>query len=455
MAWSMKQRTNRKYHPQKNANTKRRGNGRESRFKWGLSPNASKEVALEIETPPWMVPLLRPARYKGAYGGRGSGKSHGFATMVLAKIVTDPNCSIICIREVQKSLKQSVKKLLEQKIQKLGLGDFFEVTAKEIRAKRGEGIIIFEGMADHTAESIKSFEGFDIAWVEEAQSLSQRSLDLLRPTIRKPESELWFSWNPKHKTDPVDALLRAEEPPPGAVVVRVNFKDNPWFVGSEMVSEMEYDRRTNRDKYVHTWEGGYIQHSESKVFKRWHVEEFKAPRGAVFRYGCDWGFHPDPLTLIRIHIDGRKLYIDYEAWAIGCDIEDTPALFATVPGSDLWQVVAGSDRPERIRHMQGQGYKVIPAIRGPKSVIEGVEWLENFELVVHPRCVHTIEELELYSRKIDPLTGAILPILEDKNNHMIEALRYACEAVRRTAQGKAVHMAPMAPPRVAHSWGRR
>jgi len=434
-----------------------RGHSAASARKWAAKEpryaGSEQDNVLNFDTPQWAVPLLVPNRYKGAYGGRGSGKSHFFAELVIASHVSDPDRSTICVREFQKSLKQSVKKLLEQKIRKYEVGDYFEIKANEIRSKKGAGVIIFEGMADHTAESIKSFEDFDCAWVEEAQSLSQRSLDLLRPTIRKPGSELWFSWNPKHKTDPVDALLRGEELPPKSMVVKVNFMDNPWFAKSTMVGEMEYDRKTNRDKYVHTWEGGYLEHSEARVFKRWHVEEFEAPRGAVFRYGCDWGFSPDPLTLIRIHIDGRKMWIDYEAWALGCEIDDTPAVFLTVPESEKWQIVAGADRPERIRHMQRAGFRILPAVRGPKSVIEGIAWLENFEIIVHPRCKHTIDELELFSRKVDPLTNQVLPVLEDKNNHMIEALRYACESVRRTAQGKAVAQnVQIAPLRVAHRW---
>ncbi len=356
--------------------------------------------------------------------------------MLIAAHIADPNRSTVCVREVQKSLNQSVKRLLEQKIRQLEVGDYFDIKANEIRSRKGHGIIIFQGMADHTAESIKSLEGFDCAWVEEAQSISQRSLDLLRPTIRKPWSELWFTWNPKFKTDPIDAFLRGEELPPNSVVVQVNYDKNPWFHKSVMVSEMEYDKRTNRDKYDHTWGGHYLQHSEARVFKRWHVEDFEPPADVHFRYGCDWGFFPDPLTLVRVYIQGRKLYIVDEAWALGCEIEDTPALFLTVPESEKWQIVAGADRPERIRSMQRAGFKIIPAVRGPNSVKEGIEWLENYEIIVHSRCTHAISELELFSRKVDPLTGEVLPIFEEKNNHVIEAVRYACEAVRRTAAGK-------------------
>ena len=126
-----------------------------------------------------------------------------------------------------KTLNQSVKKLLELKIEALGVGSMFEVQESVIKTPHG-GLIIFQGMQNHTADSIKSLEGYDIAWVEEAQTLSQRSLDLLRPTIRKPGSELWFSWNPNLEGDPVDKLLRGDNPPPGSIVVQANYKDNPF-----------------------------------------------------------------------------------------------------------------------------------------------------------------------------------------------------------------------------------
>lgn len=185
-------------------------------------------MSRRIETPEAFEPLLAPARYKGAWGGRGSGKSHFFAQEVVLRCAKVPGSRIVCVREVQKSLKDSVKRLVEDKIQSLGLGAHFDVKQAEISTPGG-GLIAFQGMQDHTSESIKSLEGFTVAWVEEAQTLSARSLEMLRPTIRAPGSELWFSWNPRSATDPVDALLRGREAPPGAIVVRANYSDNPFF----------------------------------------------------------------------------------------------------------------------------------------------------------------------------------------------------------------------------------
>jgi len=161
----------------------------------------------------------------------------------------------VCVRENQNSLKESAKRLIEDKINARGVGRYFDCQVDQIKTPGG-GVIIFQGMKDHTAESIKSLEGVDWVWVEEAQTLSSRSLEMLRPTIRKPGSELWFSWNPRLETDPVDQLLRGAEPPPDAVVVRANYDDNPFFP-AELEAERAFDERSNPTRYAHIWLGAY------------------------------------------------------------------------------------------------------------------------------------------------------------------------------------------------------
>ena len=355
----------------------------------------------------------------------------------------------VCVREIQKSLSQSVKRLLELKIEALGVGDYFEVQEAQIKSRRGDGLIIFQGMQNHTADSIKSLEGYDCAWVEEAQSLSQRSLDLLRPTIRKPGSELWFTWNPGKDSDPVDALLRGSDPPPGAIVSAVNYRDNPFFPDI-LKDEMEYDRARDPDKYNHIWLGAYQANSEARVFRNWKIEEFEASPDAVHRFGADWGFASDPTVLVRCHIVGRTLYVDYEAYRVGCEIMDTPSLFLSVPEAERWPITADSARPETISHMRNHGFpKIVSAVKGPKSVEEGIEWLKTYDIVVHPRCIHTIDELSLYSFKIDDKTQQVLPILDDKDNHVIDALRYACEGMRRAPERKVQDFTPI---RRASNW---
>ncbi len=394
-------------------------------------------MKLELDTPAVFEPLLAPARYKGAHGGRGSGKSHFFGELWLEENISQ-KLDCVCLRETLKSLEFSVKKLLESKIEKFNAGAYFEIQDRRIFSKRG-GVTIFEGMQNHTSESIKSLEGFDRAWFEEAQNASDKSLTMLRPTIRKPGSQLWFGWNPDLATDPIDVLLRGETLPTGAVVVQANYMDNPWLP-EELREEMEFDKRRDPEKYAHVWLGEYRRNSEARVFRNWSIEEFERPAGTVYRLGADWGFSVDPSTLVRCSIEGNRLYVDYEAWQVGCEIVNLPDLFMSVPESEKWPIVADSARPETISHMQRNGFpKIRSAIKGAKSLEEGVEFLKSFDMVIHPRCQHLIDELTLYSYKTDPLTGEVMPMLADKDNHLIDALRYACEGARRAGKAMPQH----------------
>ncbi|MGO1080991.1 PBSX family phage terminase large subunit [Inquilinus sp. CA228] len=384
--------------------------------------------------PRWKLPrtflrLKKRSRYKALHGGRGSGKSHLFAELLVRRCVQEAPVRAVCIREVQRSLDQSVKRLLEDKIQTLGVGAEFTVQADRILGPEG-GRIIFQGMQNHTAESIKSLEGYDIAWVEEAQSLSKRSLELLRPTIRKQGSELWFSWNPTRPDDPVDALFRAGTPPPRTTRIEANYPKNPRFP-KVLKAEMEWDRERDPDKYQHVWLGGYLRVSEARVFKNWRVEAFETPADARFLFGADWGFARDPTVLVRCYRAGRTLFVDHEAYQVGCEIDRTPALFDTVPEARRWAIIADGARPETISYMQRNGFpRMRSALKGAGSVKEGVEFLKSCDILVHPRCRHLVDELALYSYRTDPKTGEILAELEDRENHAIDALRYALEGQR-------------------------
>jgi len=250
---------------------------------------------LPIETAAVFEPLLVPSRYKGAWGGRGSGKSHFFGEMLIDDSLYEKGLLSVCIREVQKTLKDSSKRLLERKLADFGLGEAsgFKVF-NEVIETPGDGAIIFQGMQDHTAESIKSLEGFKRAWWEEAQTASTRSLNLLRPTIRAPGSELWFSWNARLKTDPVDVMLRGAELPTGATVVCANWRDNPWF-SDELEQERLDCLRQQPDQYDHIWEGGYLTVAAGAYFARDIANAKNENRiGKVAA---------DPLMTIRLFVD--------------------------------------------------------------------------------------------------------------------------------------------------------
>jgi phage terminase large subunit len=400
----------------------------------------------EVELPKWARRLRQPAPLKGIHGGRGSAKSHSIAqTLVL--MATERPLRILCAREIQKSIKESVKALLDAKIEAAGLTGFYQSLETEIRGANGS-LFTFAGLRSNIA-SVKSMEGIDICWVEEAQSISQNSLDVLIPTVRGDNSEIWFSWNPDLETDPVDKLLRSDETPPGALVIEVNFDQNPWFPAN-LIAKMEWDRKRDPEKYQHVWRGAYKRNSEARVFKNWRVEECAPPADTVFHYGADWGFSVDPSVLVRAWLEGRTLYIDQEAYAVGCPIDHLPALFAGsdtkdpprwpnpsaypgVPGAYRWPIIADSARPETIAYMKDRGFDIQAAIKGAGSVEDGVEFLQSVDIVVHPRCQNVIDELTFYSWKVDKHTKLVLPILADKDNHTIDALRYALEGVRRGA----------------------
>lgn len=250
---------------------------------------------LQIETARVFQPLLAPARDKGAWGGRGSGKSHFFAGLLIEDSLANKGLLSACIREVQKSLKDSAKRLIESKLIEHGLGeaDGFKVF-REVIETPGDGSIIFQGMQDHTAESIKSLEGFKRAWVEEAQTLSQRSVGLLRPTIRAEGSELWWSWNPRRKVDPVDLMLRGPTKPTGAVVLRANWDNNPWFP-SVLEQERKDCLRNTPEQYDHIWEGGYATVLEGAYYAKSLAEARQ--QGRIGRVGAD------PLLTIKLLCD--------------------------------------------------------------------------------------------------------------------------------------------------------
>lgn len=383
---------------------------------------------MQIETPRWAVPLLEPKRYKGAKGGRSSGKSHFFAESLVERLVYAPDTQWVCIREIQKSLRFSAKKLVESKIGALGVGHLFEVTREEIRRPGRRGLVIFQGMQDHTADSIKSLEGFDGAWCEEAQSLSARSVELLVPTIRKDGSELWFSWNPDQPDDAVEGVFQDND---DATLVHVNYTDNPWCP-EVMRKQAEWQRKSDYERYSHIWLGGYNTKSEAQVFAgRWRVDEFEpGPDWDGPYQGLDFGFAQDPTRFVRCWIHNNRLFIEYDTGSVGLDIDRTlPLVCGEVADAPKYTTRADSARPETISYLRRHGWPTIQGVKKwPGSVEDGVEHLKSYdEIVIHVRCKAMQEEARLYSYKIDKRSGDILPKLEDDHNHCWDAVRYALQ----------------------------
>ncbi len=374
------------------------------------------------------IPAIRPlwragTRYKIAEGGRGSGKTYGvgqrFVTFALKE-----KCRILCTKETQNSLGDSVLAVLKRVISDLGLDAAFVQTKHGLSCLNGSEFI-FRGLQH--PDRIKSLDGVKYCWVEEAHSVTQDAWDILIPTIREPNSEIWVTFNRDQETDPVCSMfLKANRP--DATIARINWQDNPYFP-DVLRQELEWDKANDYDKYQWVWEGNYRKISDALVFKgKFRVDTFDPPEDAVFRFGGDWGFSQDPSTLVRCYVHDGRLWIDHEAYSIGVDIDKLPEFYKRVPGSEKWRIIADSERPDTINYMRARGYNIVGAKKGAGSVEEGVAFLRSFrEIVIHERCKHTTDEFKTYSYKTDKLTNEVLPVLEDKNNHCIDALRYATE----------------------------
>jgi phage terminase large subunit len=369
--------------------------------------------------------LYEPHRYKVYYGGRGSGKSWAVARALIA--MSDFGMTrILCCREVQNSIKDSSYQILKDMAERMGLANRFTFKDAEIVHNGTGSRFIFSGLL-RNENSIRSKEGIDICWIEEASSVSQRSWDVLTPTIRKTGSELWLTFNPLTVDDPTNVFI--ENPPPNAFVRKVNYWDNPFF--PEVLREqMEWDKQNDFEKYLHVWEGYPLTISDAQVFKgRFVVEPIpedlwkKADR--LF-FGADFGFARDPSTLVRCFILDNRLYIDHEAYGVGVEIDELPQLYRSVPGADQWPIKGDSARPETISYLRRHGYNIDGAEKWPDSIEEGINFIKSFDkVVIDPRCKHTADEFRLYSYKTDRLTDEVLPVVLDKNNHTIDALRYA------------------------------
>ncbi len=394
---------------------------------------------VSVDIPEAFQFLLEPHRYKSAYGGRGRGASWSFARVLLT-LASYQKKRILCTREYQNSIKDSVYKVLCDQIDELNLNPYYNINKTEIFSKIGSEFI-FKGL-QHPLE-IKSIEGIDVVWLEEAQNVSEESWRFLIPTIRKDNSEIWLSWNTGEEKDPTYQRFVINKPP-DCVSKLLTFKDNPFFPET-LRKEMEHCRRVDRDAYLHIWEGQPLRQSEALVFNgKYVIEDFEAPDGIRFYYGGDWGFANDPTALIRCFIVGNDLYIDHEACGTGVEFEEIPQLFDTIPGSRDNLIIADSARPETISYVKRQGF-IIRACRKSAGaqvkttkigfVRDGISFLRKFDKIhIHSRCKHTRDEFDHYSFKTDKKTGEVLPILLDSFNHCIDSLRYALEELIQSTE---------------------
>lgn len=370
-------------------------------------------------------------RYKVVYGGRGKGVTWQYARGLLLKSC-EKRRRILCTREFQNSIDESVYHTLVSQIELLGLEDKFRIQKTSIESIAGSEFI-FKGLR-HNIDSIKSMEGIDICWIAEGDKVPQDSLDKLIPTIRTEGSEIWIDFNTDSEDDPVYKMFVATERD-DAMVLFQTYKDNPYFP-DVLKNDMEYDKQNDYEKYLWIWEGEPRRYSGACVFHgKWREDEFTTPESAQFFHGIDFGFAHDPLAGIRCYISDGVLYIDSECGGVGVEINETPRVLDTIQTMRSWGAVADSARPELISYLLHHGFpRIKGAKKGKGSVEDGIAKIRGFkEIIIHPRCKHTIEEFKSYKYKRNSLTGDITPIPEDKNNHWIDALRYALEPYGRKA----------------------
>jgi phage terminase large subunit len=401
------------------------------------------------------------ARFKVAKGGRGKGASWAIADRLLDKAHTQPSL-ILCTREVQNSIADSVHRLLSNRIRSLGYSEFFSITAGSIKNIVTGSEFLFRGLNDLTVDTVKSMEGITDVWLAEAHNVGAKSWLVLEPTIRTDGSTIWVDYNPDEEDAPTNVKF-TKEAPDNAIVRHLTFEDNPFFPEVlEKLRQQSLDRirkAQNDDAreqaqldYNHVWLGHTRKASKASIFgARFHVEKFEPhvdAGGWDGPYdGADWGFGSDPTTRTRswiwTHPNGRRyLAVEREAYLRGADgmalqLRDLPKAFDEFPNSRTTLIMADNSQPQTIGYMQNQGFKIKGADKWNGSVEDGIQHILGAYdgIIVHPRCPMTAEEMKLYSYKTDRLTGEVLADIVDDWNHAIDSIRYSLGGLIQRKRG--------------------
>ncbi len=418
-------------------------------------------VTQTVQLPEWSGGLFEPHPYKVLWGGRGAARSWTVARALLLQGANHP-LRVLCAREFQTSIRDSVHQLLTDQIALMGLRGY-KVTDQEIRHECGT-LFIFEGLRYNVAK-VKSLEGVDICWVEEAERITKASWDVLIPTIRKEGAEIWITFNPDQETDETYKRF-ITNPPPGTWSKFATWRDNP-FITTTLLAAKDHAYATDPDGAAWVWGGNCRKESAAQILRgKYQVREFTpflhhgpgeacaelragktCPHAWSGPYqGEDFGFADDPSAAVRLWVHDNVLYVEYEMWALHLEIDHTPgALEKAIPGFSRYTTRADSARPDSISYLRRHGVpKIVGVIKGKGSVEDGVAHLRSYTLIViHPRCTHTVDEAKLYSYKVDERSGDILPDIVDKHNHCMDSIRYALEPMIKPRRKVGVmHPAP-------------
>lgn len=392
---------------------------------------------VQLQIPAKLAPLFTAAdkRYRCSHGGRGSAKTRTFALMTAVKAYQAANNGesgvILCAREFMNSLEESSMEEVKQAIRSVPwLAANFDIGEKYIRTLDRNVSYVFCGLR-HNLDSIKSKARILLCWVDEAETVSETAWQKLDPTVRESGSEIWVTWNPEKDGSATDKRFR-KQPDDNTIVVEMNYTDNPWF--PDVLEKVRRRDKKNLDDqtYAWIWEGAYLENSDKQVLaNKYVVQSFpddlwkKADR---LLFGADFGFAKDPNTLLRQFILDDCLYIEYEAYGIGVELDHMPAFYDKIPEVRKWPIKADSARPETISYLRRQGFNISAAKKWQGSVEDGITFLRGFkQIIIHPRCKETAKEARLYSYKTDRITGEVLPVIADANNHCWDASRYGLD----------------------------
>lgn len=388
---------------------------------------------LRIKLPVKMAAnFAQTATFRVFKGGRGSGKTRGLALMsatyVMRIAMAGKEGIFLCGREHLNSLEESSLEEVKAAIRTdPALESFFEIGEKYIRTKCRRISFAFAGLR-HNLDSIKSKARILGAWIEEAENVSEVAWRKLLPTVREDGAEIWISYNPE-SPDSATHKRFVENPPTGCIVTTLNWQDNPWFPDI-LNQQRKDDKRLRPDTYDHTWEGAFLTLTDAQVFAgKFEVLDFKPEHEWQGPYhGLDFGFAQDPTAAVRCWVHDNALWIDLEAGKIGLELDHTAQyLIDRIKGLDKHVIRADSARPESISYLRRHGLRLIEGVKKWQgSVEDGIEHIKSYRKVyIHSRCDQVAREFRLYSYKVDRLSGDILPIIVDANNHYIDAIRYA------------------------------
>lgn len=397
------------------------------------------------EKPELFVPLklervFHPKPYKTIFGGRGSGKTYGIVSY-LQELSRFSKKRIACLREIQNSIKDSSYSEIVDAISRNGNADEYRVVENEITHAGSGSKFFFRGM-HRNITALKGMAGVDIAWCEEAESVTRTSIDVLVPTIRKNGAEIITTFNPYREQDAIwqqwvapwrDKMVDGIYEDDDRLIININWQDNFWFT-DELRRAMQTMKETDFDRYLHIYEGQFSQRSDEQVFGgKWRTESFEVkPEWHGPYHGMDFGFSGDPAAMVEVWVenlpgDRRNVYINREYGKIHLEITDHPtAMDQAFPMARKARWYADSSRPETISHIKRTGFDIHPCNKWPGSVEDGVTWLRGCDnIIIHDRCTEMKNEAAMYSHKVDKNTGLVLTEIVDKYNHYWDAVRYA------------------------------